>query len=291
MSKLSHLKEHIHVLEDINSIMKAMNNHALLEINKMTKFISTHEKSITTIREVGSDFFNFYPADLPISRNAKSIICILIGSERGLCGNFNEAVIQHFKDFEKSQANTSLKLVIVGRKLALRMADDDRVIQEMSGHETAEEISVVILNLLHALENTSLAIDVKPEPVSWRFFYNESDDHRINTHTLQPFAEFRSGGNGNYSFPPLLNLSVDDFLLEYIDNYLLAMLYYIFFRSFHAENYQRLHHLDNALERLDNNKKQLVQRLNMSRQEEITEEIEIIMLSVEVIANEMRDAV
>lgn len=291
MSKLAHLKEHIHALEDIHNIMKAMKNHALFEINKMTKYISTHEKSIKTIKDVGSDFFSFYPSYFPVAENTQSIICILIGSERGLCGNFNEAIIQQFNDFEKNQPGINLKLIIVGRKLAMRMVDDNRVIREINGYETTDEISTVILNLIHTLENVSSEMKIKLHPVSWRFFFNENNDDKIQTNILQPFVEFSKVGYCNFSFPPLLYLSVDNFLLEFIEQYLLAILYFIFYRSFFAENYQRLRHLDAAVERLEKDEKQLVQHLNLIRQEEITQEIEVILLSVEVITNEIRNEV
>lgn len=289
MSKLAHLKEHLHALEDINNIMRAMNNHALLQINKMSKYISTHEKSIKTIRDAGNDFFSYYSSYLGVPEKALTIICILIGSERGFCGNFNDSIVQVLNDFEKNQPNVILKLIIVGHKLAMRMSGDNRVIREINGYETAEEIPDVIFNLIHTLEDVSLKMKIKPDPILWRFIYNENDNSKIQTNILQPFVEFPKTDNSKYSFPPVLNLTTEKFLLDFIENYLLSILYFIFYLSFIAENYQRLHHLDNALDRLEQNKIQLAKNLNLIRQEEITQEIEVSMLSVEAITNEIRD--
>ena len=55
-----------------------------------------------------------------------------------------------------------------------------------------------------------------------------------------------------------------------------------------AENYQRLHHLDNALDRLGNKLSYLTRHLNLLRQEEITQEIQVIMLSAEAIMEEIQ---
>ena len=55
MSKLTRLKEHIHALDDINNIMKAMKNHALFEVSKMTKYISMQDNSVNIIKQVGQD--------------------------------------------------------------------------------------------------------------------------------------------------------------------------------------------------------------------------------------------
>ncbi len=286
MSKLTRLKEHIHALDDINNIMKAMKNHALFEINKMSKYISMQDNSINTIKEVGQDFFKFYPSYLELPIETAPVICILIGSERGFCGNFNDAIIQQLRHFEENNPDKVLRFVIVGRKLAVNLAGDKRVIREIAGYETAEEIPDIILKLVNTLETISLELNIKPHPALWRFFFNTSSNDRMETETLQPFVEFTTGNDHHLSSPPLLNVSADQFVFEFINHYLLSTLYFVFYRSFITENYQRLHHLDNALGRLEKNIKQLSQHLNMVRQEDITQEIEVIMLSVEAIINE-----
>ncbi|HCR5129912.1 TPA: F0F1 ATP synthase subunit gamma, partial [Legionella pneumophila] len=53
--------------------------------------------------------------------------------------------------------------------------------------------------------------------------------------------------------------------------------------SFFAENHQRLFHLNQALDRLENKKNALNHRLNLMRQEEITEEIQNILQSAQAI--------
>ena len=57
------------------------------------------------------------------------------------------------------------------------------------------------------------------------------------------------------------------------------MLYRAFYLSFLAENRDRLRHMDGALQTLDKNWNQLHRMSNVLRQEEITEELEVIMLS------------
>lgn len=63
---------------------------------------------------------------------------------------------------------------------------------------------------------------------------------------------------------------------------------FYFYKSFYAENHQRFFHLSNSLDRLDSKQNTLKGYLNLLRQEEITEEIQIIMLSAEaVIGNDI----
>ncbi|HCR5181882.1 TPA: F0F1 ATP synthase subunit gamma, partial [Legionella pneumophila] len=80
-----------------------------------------------------------------------------------------------------------------------------------------------------------------------------------------------------------LNGSKDQFFADLVEHYLLARCYAIFYQSFFAENHQRLFHLNQALDRLENKKNALNHRLNLMRQEEITEEIQNILQSAQAI--------
>ena len=62
--------------------------------------------------------------------------------------------------------------------------------------------------------------------------------------------------------------------------YLFAALQELLYGSLLAENRLRMQHMDSAVRRLEQTSEELVLRRNVLRQEEITEEIEIIMLSV-----------
>lgn len=61
MTKRTQIKQHIHTMEEIGNIMAAMKNLALIEINKITKYIFTQEKVAQTIHDVGADFLGAYP--------------------------------------------------------------------------------------------------------------------------------------------------------------------------------------------------------------------------------------
>jgi len=54
-----------------------------------------------------------------------------------------------------------------------------------------------------------------------------------------------------FAHPPRLNLAPPVFFAELLDQYLLATLYGLLYESLAAENRQRLAHMENALDRLD----------------------------------------
>jgi F-type H+-transporting ATPase subunit gamma len=57
----------------------------------------------------------------------------------------------------------------------------------------------------------------------------------------------------------------------------------MFYTSLMAEHYRRVQHLEGAIDRLEQRAEELGKKRNMLRQEEITEEIEVIMLSAGII--------
>ena len=71
----------------------------------------------------------------------------------------------------------------------------------------------------------------------------------------------------------------EELLLSLTDHYLYAVLNEVLYSSLMAENRQRQIHMDRALQRLDEDKLRLKFAYNTQRQEDITEEIETILLS------------
>ena len=53
----------------------------------------------------------------------------------------------------------------------------------------------------------------------------------------------------------------------------------VFYSSLMAENRRRLQHMEGAMQRMEERAGDLQRKYNLLRQEEITEEIEVIMLS------------
>lgn len=287
MSKRIKLKEHLHSLDEISNIMTAMKNLALIEINKIARFIAMQERVTQTVKAAGRDFLSSYPNLLTRIQSDKPSIYILIGSERGFCAGFNDNIMHKLSLIKQSQSVEQPKLIVVGRKLAMKLAGDERVTQVLDGANSAEEIPDVIFKLVQSVEQISSTIDRTTAFSLIGFIFNEESENHIEVTTLQPFLEFSEEKKPVYSLPPILNISDNKLFSAFSEHYLFSLLYSIFYNSFFAESNQRLHHLDNALDRLDKQKVSLTHNINMIRQEEITEEIEIIMLSAEAIMKEL----
>ncbi|HAT4425605.1 F0F1 ATP synthase subunit gamma [Legionella pneumophila serogroup 1] len=283
MTKRTKLKEHLHTLEEIGHIMTAMKNLSLIELGKITQCLALQDNVIKTIREVSHDFLSFYPMPPMNQQENPPLVSILIGSERGFCGSFNDNVLHQLDALKEQHSESEPALVLVGHKLALKMPNDPRVMATIDGPNAIEEIPAVISNVLHTLEKALLQKNKTWHSWQWTILFNEEEHNQIQVKTWQPFKELDTSLTHHFSVPPILNASKDQFFADLMEHYLLAMCYSIFYQSFFAENHQRLVHLNQALDRLENKKSALNNRLNLLRQEEITEEIQNILQSAQAI--------
>ena len=79
-------------MEDIRGILNSMKNLAFIETHKLQRFQAVQDKVVESIEKAAVDFLSFYPYSLDTDARASRIV-ILIGSERGFCGDFNDSLI------------------------------------------------------------------------------------------------------------------------------------------------------------------------------------------------------
>ncbi len=125
MSKLSDLHSRMRALRDIEGILNAMKNLSLVEMTKISRFYVTQQELLHSVEEALADFQRFFGAPPGTGRTDSASLYVLIGSERGFCGGFNETIQKTLES--QPVAATPPGLILVGRKLALKFLEDKRV--------------------------------------------------------------------------------------------------------------------------------------------------------------------
>jgi F-type H+-transporting ATPase subunit gamma len=278
MSKRRDIEDHIRSLGEISTIMSAMKNLALMEIQKLTRLLSAQERVVASMQEAGIEFLLFYPEALPHREDGRPLY-VLIGSERGFCGDFNEQLLAHARERLQLVGDQGPVLLTVGRKLTARISDDRSVPISVEGASVAEEVQSVLIRVMdHIHELQRQEPTARPLTITVVSHALETDG--AASQTLRPF-EVPPGKTARLAPPPLLNLPPPVFLAELIDLYLFSFLHKIFYAALLAENRARVSHLEGAIQRLEKEISELELKRNILRQEEITEEIELLMLSAE----------
>ncbi len=279
MSRRREVEAHLGTLGEIREIMAAMKNLSFMETRKLSRFIDAQRQVVRTIEAAAADFIHSFP-DLLLRPDKDAALYLLVGSERGFCGDYNEALL-HRLDSEYRESRDAPRLIVVGSKLADRLDQDNRVIHSLAGASVAEEVPAVlqqVVDIIDVLENRQTLLRVSA-------LHHVEHDVEV-TSLLPPFEELPPPPQSQ-SGAPFLYLDPSVFLSELTDHYLFAALHSLFYNALLAEHQKRIQHLEGALKRLDDQCEQLKRRRNVLRQEEITEEIEQILLSAQAMEGEI----
>ena len=284
MSKRRDVEGRLHALGEIKDILSAMKNLSMMEVRKLTRFLATQRRVVESIESAAADFLGFYRY-LIFEADKRRNVCLLIGSERGFCGDFNEALLAALEANLHGASQSQVTLVVVGRRLAAKLANDPRVTAYLDGPSVVEEVGPVLVRLMDTI-NTLGTERVPLYPLRLTVIHHAAEESDICVSTFQPFKQFEGKGAA-FSHPPQLYLSQASFLADLAEQYLFHHVHELFYGSLMAENLRRLQHMDNAIQSIEKDSAQLFRKRNTLRQEEITEEIEIIMLSADALKREI----
>jgi len=273
MTRRQDLQQHRHSLREVRNILNAMKTLAYMETRKLSTFLDSQHKVVEGLTEVATDFLSFYPETLP-EETKTTPVYLLIGSEQGFCGDFNQAVVRHIELSLSTPPITRPRLIIVGRKLYNLLQDDIHVSAQIEGPCVVEEVPAVLDHAMQALAD----LQAQHPMLSLYSVYHSGEEGIVTKKLLPPFQHNRQQPP-RFTYPPELNLSPKSFLFDLTEQYLFAALHELLYTSLIEENRRRMIHLEGAVKHLDNLSDELTQQFNVLRREEIIEEIEVILLN------------
>lgn len=275
MSKRRDIEEHVRSLGEIEGIMSAMKNLALMESHKLSRVFTMQHRVVEEIETAARDFLSFHPGFKP--EYSGHDLYLVIGAERGFCGDFNDRLLSVLERYLQTTDDRNPELVVVGRKLLQRAERLNRIAAFVEGPTVADEVPSVLIRVIEqAREVTARRSGGKRAAVT--AVYHDAMAEEVVIRPLRPFQPSPPAAN-EQPFGPVLTLAPDLFFAELVDLYLFSVLHAIFYNALMAESRARLAHLDSALQRLERDRADLLRKRNVLRQEEITEEIEVLMLS------------
>ena len=274
MTRRRELEKRRHSMAEIGEIMNSMKTLAYMETHKLERFLYAQRAVVAQVEDVVKDFLAFFPETLPETDNSKRLF-LLLGSERGFCGDFNESLLVELENYLRENSIQNPQLMAVGRKLYVHMDNDPRLVASLEGADVVEEVERTLNQIIQRLSETQR----KQHTPSLTVLYHDLDNEQvIIKDILPPFENFR-GARPRFTHPPLINLPPLTLLAELIDHYLFAILHKIMYVSLMTENVRRMQHLEGAVHHLEDKSAELLRKCNALRQEEIIEEIEVILLS------------
>ena len=256
MSRYREITEHLKGLQDIRAILAGMRTLAAVELQRVTRLQDAGEQMRQGLEAAVAAHFAGRPPPLA----ADAGVCVLLGSEKGLCGDFNERLLA-------AAAGNAQPRVLVGAKLAATAVRLPAVVARCPGALAADDLGPVLAGLAQTLAGLNAAsgrLDV---------LCHEPQQHRVHRVAVLPPP---TGGTASEA-APRLQLAAPQFEAALLEQYLFAVFNGLLIGSLLVENQQRIAHLQAALQRLDDRCEELRQRQRRARQEQIIEEVEVAL--------------
>jgi len=277
MSRRAQIQRHLGTLNEISGIMGAMKNISLMETHKLARFLAHQHRVLAGVEATAADFLSHHPEIGYRTESSAPGVVVAIGSQRGFCGDFNESLAQAIREHWRQADGKPPGVLVVGRRLAAKLGKEPRVTASFDGPSVAEEVQPVLHRLMNALSELQ-AQEGRTGLLTVSVYAHHEGEDRVGVRSILP-APISGGASPRFPYPPLLNLAAPRFFSELARHYLWAQMHDVFYSSLMAENRRRLQHMEGALQRMEEKAGELQRKYNVLRQEEITEEIEVIMLS------------
>lgn len=267
MSNRRNVEERIASLRDIHGIMDSMKNLAMMETRKLTRYQEAQQQVVTSISLALNDVRYHFATEASWSEVPP--VYVMIGSERGFCGAYNEQILAVLA--RRQPDRNTVPLIAIGSRLASPIKRLYPHAICLPGASAADEIDEVLATLAATLNQLRQAHGpLRPEVIHF-----QPDVQQAQCQSALPPLEPPSGED----LPPIINIPPQQLLGTLLEQYLFALTHSWLFESLMAENQRRIQHLDQAGHHLEERIEELGKRRNMLRQEEIIEEIEVILLS------------
>ncbi|GGO81612.1 hypothetical protein GCM10011348_21000 [Marinobacterium nitratireducens] len=265
------LEHHLRKLSEAREIMNAMKSLAFMETRRLSQRIEVQRTMLEGIESAASEFLAAYSGFRP-PQSDDPPVTLLYGSERGFCGAFNERLLQALP----ADINAPASLIATGRKLCSRLEGDPRLCHALDGASVLDEVGDTLnrlSDLVGELASGNSRFNL------WVLYHDPDAQEVVRRPLLPPFQSLPQTGPRHPE--PDLNLPPSQCYAGLVEHYLFAELHAIAYLSLMAENQQRMQHLDGAVRYLDDRLEALAQKGREIRQEEITEEIEVILLNAD----------
>jgi F-type H+-transporting ATPase subunit gamma len=261
VSKQAQQRSRLGLYRELNEIVGAMKNMAEVELRRTLHIEHNQKEALATVMEGMTLLLQAVPG-LATAIVPSHTVLLVLGSERGFCGGFNE---QLAREFERKREPWD-EILVMGGRLAIKLGKENNG-TFFPGPATVDEILPCIQQLMAHLSNA-------PAPLRLSVFSH--GERGPEQKQLIPCTEA-------VEIAPAVHVDVTCKHRLLFEQMQWLWVYQGLFRtmlvSLLRENRMRLQQMEGAREHLDTLITNLLLHLNTLRQQEIVEEIEMILVS------------
>ncbi len=271
MSKLFKLNQRLKSISEIEGIFKTLKTIAFTELQRSQQFVKSMHNMSHELHKIEASIASML-VKRKLSIGSKDIVVpIYIGSERGFCGPFNRYIAERF-----SHDLRSSKSIIVGSKLNSLVDEDQGSYEFITGAETSEDITQVALAIVSQF--TSIIGSEQNALPKFQMIHMTQTEDKFNVISEDILRDFLVVSDQKNTQPDSF-LNRDELFLGFLNTYLYSKIMASLVESFVTECKYRVYQSDGAITALETKRNKVDRLIKKYRQENITEEIENILLS------------
>jgi len=293
MKKLSKIKEQIDQTQDLSNIITTMKNISVVNTTHYERQLRAVRQYFSTVEQGFQIFLQNHSEKILEQLEKKNhhtprpIAAIVIGSEKGLCGEFNEKIRQFFD--QQIRDRDVFATLAIGYKISTKLQQKSHKVFEFptSHEEILDLLKTIIMDIRNWLDKRQigevifyhhqLRTGLQYEPTSKLIFPLNLDwlkklkDKPWPSHCL-----------------PTYTMNEEEFFYDLTQEFLFISMYRSFVESLASENASRLSSMQTAEENIQDRLTELQNQYNLQRQTEITEELSDIISGFEALQKKKR---
>jgi F-type H+-transporting ATPase subunit gamma len=269
------LREHLRLFDELRQIVTAMRNLAYAELQRLERAIAAQSRAQVCILQALADVSGNESNDA-----AKTRIRLIIGTERGFCGGFNEHLAELMQKFARQDEDAIW--IVAGSRLADRTKDVIANSITVPGSSTTEECPSIVDGWLGALLDRAGSLLV-PDAIDLRVMHH--DALQTSETQLLPHPPLPRSTRGPR---PLQTLPNKNLLPWLTTDCLRICLLGACYASLVQENRWHLLQMQRAQDHLDEAAARMRRRYFLARQTDITTELETLMSSLNALGGDGR---
>lgn len=282
MKTLFEIQRKLDQSKDLSKIITTMKNISIVNMTHYERRIKALRQYFSTV-EQGFQIFLKNDSETILKRlkekketSSSALAAIVIGSEKGLCGEFNETMLQHY--LEKTKEQNVFALFAIGYKISSKLSHSHFYPSDFPSSHAA--ILTLLKQIMEQLQNL-LAQNQIGEVV---FFHHQLVSSLQYAPVMKPIFPLNLDWLGNLKdkpWPskclPTYTMDQEELFYELSQEALFISMYRSFIESLASENAARLSSMQIAEENIEEQLTELQNTYNLQRQNQITEELSDII--------------
>ena len=296
MGNLNNIKQEISSVNDLQKTVSTMKILAAANIKKFEKIVLNIKKyqsninlGIQAILKQNPKILNYikYTENFYNNENNSYNIFIIIGSNNGLCGKFNDRIANFFSDkINKSHNNY---IITIGDRINMLIKSKKiQIDQHFQTPNSPKQINELLYNILENINKKISEKDLKKVVI----FYTEYDNNNKNNSSISfkkvlPFDSIYFEKLKSKPWPtnniPYWRINIRTIMADFIQQYIFISIYLPIVSSMAAEQFSRLITLQRSEKNIKERISELNSLYNRTRQNKITSDILDTISSLKVI--------